>query len=164
MPHTPSSFGLAPEAEEANSAFALERWPFYWITRTNSMYLNALEKVLKKSNLDIPEWRVLMLLNGEQARSISYLATEAVIKLSTMTRIIGRMEKDGLVETRQAQFDARVTEAYLTKKGFGARHLAWAHAIEVIESAFENVADEDVDHLMATLSKVFDNLQKMTSP
>ncbi|MEX0300578.1 MAG: MarR family transcriptional regulator, partial [Kordiimonas sp.] len=46
------------------NSFELEKWPFYLITRTSSTYMKTLEAELKGGDLDIPSWRVLMLLGG----------------------------------------------------------------------------------------------------
>lgn len=136
----------------------LKTWPFYWVTQTNDLYMKMLEIELKNSNLDIPSWRVLNLLGGGQARSVSYLATESIVKLNTMTRIIQRMREEELVKVRVSKRDARVTEVYLTKKGEKARAVALSHATLVMDEAFANVSLDDRDTLIATLSKVMGNM------
>ena len=138
--------------------FDLGTWPFYWIVRTNGIYLASLEAELKKSSLDVPSWRVLMLLENDRARSISYLADESIIKLSTMTRIIKRMQKDGLVEVRPKETDRRVTEAYLTAKGKDARPVAWGHANAVIQIAFDGLSPAELKQTVNTLSIITHNL------
>lgn len=141
-----------------NPEFVLTRWPFYWIIRTNDRYLALLEKRLRQIELDIPRWRVLMLLGATDARSVSYLATEAQIKLSTMTRIVQRMEQEGLVETRPRPSDGRVTEVLLTGNGRRARPLAWLQASIIFRKAFEGVSEDELTVLNAILRKIADNL------
>ena len=136
----------------------LQAWPFYWITQANNLYMEKLEVELKMSQLDIPTWRALNLLGGGRGRSISYLAAESVVKLSTMTRIIQRMREKGLVTVRPSKRDARVTEAYLTEKGEGARAISLGHAMTVMEKAFEGIRPEHCKILISSLSKVVDNL------
>lgn len=139
--------------------FDRELWPFYWISRSDGLYLKELEVELKKSGLDIPRWRALMLLGNDRARSVSYLATESVAKLNTMTRIIQRMKSEGLVKVRQRETDARVTEAFLTKEGEKARLVAWKHANKVVERAFDGVSKDEMAALVTVLSKVMKNLE-----
>jgi len=143
--------------QKSTIPFDREKWPFYWMTKANGLYLATLEKSLKDSDLDIPSWRALMLLDGDDARSISFLAKESIIKLSTMTRIIQRMEKDELVIVRQRARDARVTEALLTPKGREARKVAWALAEDVMEKAFEGISTSDLQDLMKILMRVTAN-------
>lgn len=142
----------------SESEFDLRSWPFYWITRSNNAYLSTLEGVLKQNQLDVPQWRVLMLLHGDQARSVTYLAKEAIIKLSTMTRIVQRMGQEGLVKTRPWEDDNRVTEVVLTPKGDKARTRAQSAAFDVFAKAFEGISDRKIAALNKTLERVLSNL------
>ncbi|MEM1104137.1 MAG: MarR family winged helix-turn-helix transcriptional regulator [Pseudomonadota bacterium] len=136
-------------------------WPYYWVTRANNAYLFELEKRLKSRGLDIPRWRVLMLLAGSRARSISYLAGEATIKLSTMTRMVQRMEDEGLVQTQPRATDQRVTEVLLTTRGEKARHTAWEQAVGLYEASFAGVAAEQIQEMNRTLSIILENLRTL---
>ncbi len=138
--------------------FDLEQWPFYWITGTSAKYIQALEDELAGGDLDIPSWRVLMLLGGDDARSISYLAKEAVSKLPTMTRIIYRMKDQGLVDVRPRKSDNRVTEVLLTKKGRYNRRVAWMHAQNVVQRALATITGEELQTVIHILRKISANL------
>lgn len=138
--------------------FELERWPFYWLTRANGRYLQVLATRLRDVDLDIPRWRVLMLLESGKARSMSYLAKEAISKLPTMTRITQRMEEAGLVRTRPRETDARVTEVLLTPAGEAARAESWAVTQSMFDTAFQGMDAEDVDTLNRLLRAVESNL------
>ncbi len=144
----------------SDAEFDLQSWPFYWIIRANNAYLNTLESVLKRDQLDIPRWRVLMLLFGQRARSVTYLAEEAIIKLSTMTRIIPRMEREGLVQSRPRQTDNRVTEVLLTPQGDQARRRAQQAAFDVFALAFDGVSGQQIAALNQTLGRVLSNLSE----
>ena len=138
--------------------FDLQSWPFYWITRSNNAYLRTLEKVLKRNQLDVPRWRVLMLLHCDRARSVTYLAKEAIIKLPTMTRIVQRMEQEGLVRTRASDSDNRVTEVLLTANGNRAQKKAKSAAFSVFDQAFEGISEQKILDLNKTLDRVLTNL------
>ena len=146
------------EADAGTGTFELERWPFYWLTRANGRYLQVLATRLRDVDLDIPRWRVLMLLERGTARSMSYLAREAVSKLPTMTRIIQRMEETGLVRTRPRATDARVTEVLLTPQGEAARGEAWIVTQSMFETAFKGLGAAEVDALNRLLRAVESNL------
>ena len=150
-----------PPFRAGEDHFDLHEWPFYWLTRAYGQYLSSLEDALRGVELDIPRWRVLMLLEGDLAKSTSYLADEAISKLSTMTRIIGRMQADGLVETRPRASDGRVTEVLLTKNGRRARVLAWQQANDIYEKAFRDISVADIGQLNATLAKIHGNLKRV---
>jgi len=137
----------------------LRSWPFYWIVQAHGAYFSVLEAELKRVDLDIPRWRALSLLQDGRASSISYLAQEARTKLSTMTRIVQRMEQDQLVITRSATRDARVTEALLTSRGLKAREVAWTRAHAVYAKAFAKIPDRKVTQLVSILEDLTSNLE-----
>jgi MarR family transcriptional regulator, organic hydroperoxide resistance regulator len=138
--------------------FDLKRWPFYWITQVSARYLQRLEQNLKGDGLDIPTWRVLMLLNSGTPRSVSYLAQHSITKLSTMTRIVKRMCDQGLAEVAQSSADARVTEVWLTDLGREARQVAWAQAQAIVIDALHDIPRQDMQALKKTLSAIVANL------
>lgn len=144
---------LAPDEQ-----LQLEEWPFYWITRSASLYLERLEVELKRAGLDVPRWRVLMSLHANNSSSVSEIAELAIVKLPTMTKIIQRMVAEGLVISRTSAADGRVTEVLLTETGRRARHRAWAVAREVYAQAFTGISAADIRRLNGILGRVFDNL------
>ncbi len=145
--------------EPTDAAFDLRNWPFYWITRTSDRYLSVLEGNLKESGLDIPSWRVLGQLHGTLSKSVGELADEAIIKRSTMARMIHRMEDEGLVETRVRPSDQRVTEVRLTAFGKRQRIVAQRQAFRAFARAFRGVSEGEIHRLNDTLRKVFANFE-----
>ena len=143
--------------------FDLQSWPFYWLVKANGHYALNLEKALKTIELDIPRWRVLMLLEGDRARSISYLASEAITKLSTMTRIIQRMQRDSLVVTQARPSDQRVTEVFLSPHGRRARILALQKADSMYTKAFSGFTIDEISTLNKLLRHVHKNLNLQPS-
>jgi DNA-binding MarR family transcriptional regulator len=148
--------GATPAPDDAS--FRLETWPFYWLTRVVALYLEELQVALKPAGLDVPRWRVLMSLRGQECASVSEIAEHAIVKLPTMTKIIQRMQADGLVECRVRDTDARVTEVVLTTRGHEARHQAWEIAAGVYAQAFKDVGAGEVQGLNKLLTRIFGNL------
>ena len=48
----------------ASEHFKKEEFPFYWLTRVNGRYSMAMEKALKKIDLDVPRYRILFTLDN----------------------------------------------------------------------------------------------------
>jgi MarR family transcriptional regulator, organic hydroperoxide resistance regulator len=139
-------------------SFKYSDWPFYWLTRVADRYVQQLEVALKAIGLDIPGWRVLMQIQGNNRPRISDLAEHAIIKLPTMTKILQRMEAEGLIVSLVSKSDARVTEIMLTPQGRVARRKAWAEADRIYRYAFSNMKDEKIASLTAMLNQLFENL------
>lgn len=150
---------VCPGPGSSAQTFNRFEWPFYWLTQASGRYMATLERALRDIDLDVPTWRALMLLDGERARSVSYLANEAITKLSTMTRIVQRMVESGLVTTRPSAKDARVTEVVLTANGNRARILAWQAADTIFKRTFDGVDGAELDALgqnLAMLCRLLD--------
>lgn len=141
-----------------DESFAMANWPFYWITRVARRYTHDMEEVLKKVGMDVARWRVLMILNEINPASVSELADHAVIKLSTMTKTVIRMQVEGLVATSPRSSDARVTEVSLTEAGRAGIALVRKQASRVFQQAFADINPGDVEVLNDILKRVFANL------
>lgn len=97
-------------------------FPFYWLARVHGVYTRRMEDALKKVGGDIPSWRVLFILKVHGRSSMSEIATHALMKMPTLTRVIQRMKADGLVETATSATDNRVTEVTMTPAGVDMVH------------------------------------------
>lgn len=137
-------------ASDSADDFRIEDWPFYWLARFTGRYVQQMELELKRVGLDVPRWRVLMTLRDNVRLSVSEIAGHAIVKLPTMTKIIQRMQTDGLVECSQKEADGRVTEVALTDAGRVASQRAWDVAHRIYDRAFESVSSKDV----ATLNRL----------
>ncbi len=141
--------------------FQVERYPFYLLNRTVGRYNGLIESRLRTIGLDVPYWRVLMILGETMPLGVNRIAEAAVINLSTMMRIIQRMERDRLVRSAPSRSDARVTEVSLTAAG--KKKLAEARAITapIYATVIDGFSERDFDRLTALLSKLYDNLDKL---
>lgn len=138
--------------------FCKEEFPFYWLARLYGRYSMAMEKALKKIDLDIPRWRVLFILKEHGESSISEISVHAIAKLSTVTKIVYRMKADGLVETSQSSSDGRVTQVSLTDHGRQAIELIQETTRDLFARSFKGLTEAQIKKLNITLEKIFNNL------
>lgn len=143
---------LDPEFQVASS-------PFYWLARVDGRYALSMDLVLKRIGMDVPRWRVLMLLAEHSPASVSELSEHAIIRLSTMTKIILRMKAEGQVDTRASEADGRVTEVLLTAKGREALEQVRAQAGRIFKQAFYDLNDSQIAGLNDLLRRIFNNLE-----
>jgi len=146
-------------ADPADPLFELARSPFFWLSRVSGRYVLDMEVVLRRVGMDVPHWRVLMILHELDPASVSAIADLAVIKLSTMTRIVQRMQAEGLVVCAPRASDARVTEVRLTPAGAQAVERVRGPASRIFHQAFGQVSDAELETLTAVLRRLFDNLE-----
>lgn len=147
------------QADPADPLFELAHSPFYWLSRVSGRYVLDMEAVLRRVAMDVPRWRVLMILHENDPASVSTIAERAVIKLSTMTRIVQRMQAEGLVACKPRPSDARVTEVRLTAAGSRAMEQVRGQASRIFRQAFQEVSDAEIVVFIGVLRRLFDNLE-----
>lgn len=145
--------------DPASPDFAMEDWPMYWIARVERQYAMNLDRALKRVDMDMARWRVLMILSQLGPSSMSTLAEHAVIKLPTMVKTVLRMEGAGLVSTSPSERDKRVTLVELTAEGKERTEVVRDLASRIFQVAFQEVPSAEAKQLIGTLKTIFDNLQ-----
>ncbi|MBN8442363.1 MAG: winged helix-turn-helix transcriptional regulator [Thauera sp.] len=140
-----------------SEAFRYEDFPFYWLARVHGIYALEMERVLKKLGTDIPTRRVLMMLRLHGTVSVSELSTHAIIKLSTLTRIIQRMRDEGLVETRTNAEDARITDVIMTPKGEELGDRIQQATKKIFVKGYQGLTEAQLIKFTETLQVIFHN-------
>lgn len=141
-------------------AFRLEDSPFYNINRTSATYVEEMAHILQSVGMEQSGWRVLMLLKENNQMTVSEISRKSFIKLSTITRILIRMEEEGLVHRQLSEADNRVTEVYATDKGRENLKKLSSIAGRVYRRAFEGIPEKDAVHLVRTLKLIHKNLTR----
>lgn len=138
--------------------FNLDDYPLYNLNRTSATYIERMSLRLKDFNMDQPSWRVLMLLGDKNPSSVGELSRRSVTKISTITRILMRMEKDNLVNRAPYPADNRVIEVFITEKGNEVLAELRKLANEVYAQAFDGISDKDIITFTDILMRLRQNL------
>lgn len=150
---------LRPLGDPGSEQFQVEAYPFYLLNRAVSRYNVVIEAELRRIGIDIPTWRVIMILGEKAPQPIGQVARSAVINISTMMRIVERMETAGLIRTSPSTRDGRVTELTLTE--LGKIKLAEARSITspVYRRLIDGVSSDEFSTLLKLLNLFHDNLE-----
>jgi MarR family transcriptional regulator, organic hydroperoxide resistance regulator len=146
------------KADPAFADFALANSPLYLVVRTAGQYELAMEKALREIGMDVPSWRALMIAHEHSPSSVSEIAERSVAKLSTMTRVVQRLEKEGLVRLAQRESDARVTEVYITPAGERAATAVRKVASRIFAKALRGYSPAEIKCLLQMLRRIYENL------
>lgn len=144
--------------DPGTAAFQVDRYPFYLLNRLVSRYNVVIEARLRTIGLDIPYWRVLMVLGQRSPRSVGQLAEAAVIPVSTMTRIVQRMAAAGLIACTPLESDNRVIEVSLTPEGNEKLGEARRITAPIYAQVIEGFSIEEFEALTGSLNRLYDNL------
>jgi DNA-binding MarR family transcriptional regulator len=144
--------------------FEIDASPFYLIARTAGRYTIDMENALRVVDMDLASWRALMLVHTVNPSSVSEITERAVMRLSTMTRVVQRLEKRGLVRVDTRKGDGRVTEVFITDAGEEIVTTIRSIASRIYNIAFHDLSAAEIATLNALLGRVFRNLAIQPHP
>lgn len=82
------------------------------------------------------------------------------IRRSTATKILQLMEKNGLIERKKVENDARLKKIVLTKKALDIHNKA-VENIEVLEqNMLKDISQDQIDNFLKVLDKIKANLEE----
>lgn len=144
--------------DPGSDRFCVDAYPFYLLNRAVGRYNVVIEAQLRTIGIDIPTWRVLMVLGEESPRSIGQISRSAVINLSTMMRIVERMMNGGLVERAADSRDGRVTNVILTQAGREKLGAARTLTAPLYRQVIKGFSQTEFSRLLEMLNRLHDNL------
>jgi len=95
----------------------IEETTGFQIIQVSKAHRQSAEKALCALGLHAGQEIILLQLWIEEGLTQSCLAEHAGVEPSTMTQMLHRMERCGLVERRQDAADGRISRVYLTEHG-----------------------------------------------
>lgn len=144
--------------DPSQQEYEIDEWPFYNMARLVALYHHKLDASLKPIGIDVPRWRVLSILSKRGYATVTQISTEAVTKMSTMAKIIQRMNTEGLVVTRPSSEDARSTEVLLTEEGEKLLSMVQEKVGSIGRQAFYDISDDDIKNINRLSRKIYKNL------
>jgi DNA-binding MarR family transcriptional regulator len=135
----------------------LEGQAWWGILRSSTLVLRALGSDMQDDGLQFEWFDVLINVYqypGE-AMPLSSLADNAVLSRSGLTRLLDRMERDGLLERRLSTTDRRRFDVLLTAKGRAEFERVWPrHQQAVRDRCLQHLTAADQKAIHQALAKV----------
>jgi DNA-binding MarR family transcriptional regulator len=116
---------------------------------------------LEAHGVTLPMWRVMAALPHRSEQRVGELAEMASIEVSTLSQLLGTMERKNLVERRRSAADARTVQVRLTDIGAGITHLIIPRALHYEEVALESFSPAEAEALWAMLVRLFRNVDSL---
>jgi len=149
-----------PKVGPADAGFELEGYLLYNLVRTAATYNEEMAKALKRFRLDTMKWRILMLLNDRSPSSVGELARRSVTKMPTLTRVLIRMEEEGLIVRQADAGDKRYVQVTMTPSAVKTLKAVQAIGQKVFERAIEGVSSDEIAAMTQTLIRIRTNLHR----
>ncbi len=140
--------------------FVLDEYPLYNLNRTSATYIAEMSKALKQIGMNQTQWRVLGILGDKNPSTVTDIARRSVIKMPTLTRMLDRMERDGLIKRKLWAKDKRIVQVRITPKGRKYLGKAVHVGASVYEQAFDGISEAQTRQFMKTLKQMRENLNR----
>jgi len=152
-----------PSAALSCANLDVEDCPYYLITRVSLAATTVLKRGFAEAGLGFvrPAYLgSLVSLWQEDGLKVIDLGRRAGLEPSTMTGLLDRMERDGLVERRTDPADRRVLKIFLTESGVKARDTVVAIVDRTLAGIFSCVDEKEIEALKALMRRVLVNLRE----
>jgi DNA-binding MarR family transcriptional regulator len=137
--------------------------PYYLITRVSLGATAAMKRGFVEAGIGFvrPAYLgSLMSLWREDGLKMIDLGRRAGLEPSTMTGLLDRMERDGLVERRSDPADRRVLKIFLTGTGAGIRETVIGIVDGTLAGVLSGVDAGEIETLKGLLRKVLVNVRE----
>lgn len=138
----------------------LENFPPYLMNRIMGRYNAALREEMANLGLTTPKMRTLAVLSVIDGLLIGELAVYAVAEVSTLSRALDALERDGLVRRVADREDSRAVRVHITSKGRETHEQLWPHLAGAYQQMFKGISDAEQRAFVATLQTILKNVRK----
>jgi DNA-binding MarR family transcriptional regulator len=126
----------------------------YLINRVGGAVSDVFGEELAKDSLTISMWRVLAVLLHEGPQYMTNLAELTTVELSTLSRLIGTLQRRGLVTRKRNGSDGRYVSVSLSARGTTLMTRLLPAAAELQERMIAGMPAADVATLRRLLKKL----------
>lgn len=112
---------------------------------------------LNEHDLTEQQWRVIRILSQQGELESHQLAHQACILKPSMTGVLGRLERDGIVRRQKSQLDQRRVFVTLTEKG----HACFAAMSADMESNYQKIQAQFGEEKMIQLLSLLNELKRI---
>lgn len=104
--------------------------------------------------------KVLFALRDEDGQSQSELARHFHLEPASVTALLGRMQRSGLIERRADKQDLRVTRVFLSEAGRAQLSAVDRINAEVGDICFEGFSEEECQQVSRFFERMRDNMER----
>lgn len=132
----------------------------YLLAQTCKVHRGKAQEYLSQIGLHTGQEMFLLRLWRRDGQTQTELADEICVQPATVTRMIDRLTRVGLVERRADEEDRRVSRVYLTENGRALQHSVEDVWHELEQQSFARLTFEEQVLLRRLLLQVYDNLSQ----
>lgn len=130
---------------------------FIALSRVQRSVMDIANKSIQSYGLNPTEFAVLELLYHKGTQPLQQIGEKILIASGSITYVVDKLEKKGLVERKPSQNDRRVIYAYLTERGIQLISSIFPNHEEVIHDSLHMLSNDEKDQLLRLLKKIGKN-------
>ncbi len=129
----------------------------YLISRAKNTLAHSTEQEVSGLDITHAQASCLIMLSSGRASTVTDLGRELNTDMGSITRLLSRMEKRGLIERTRRDCDRRVLDLSLTPAGHALAAQLPAVFCKVMARHFRGFTTEEIETLRAMLRRVICN-------
>lgn len=146
-------------------AFLLDNQLCFRLYTASRLLTQSYHPLLSRHGLTYPQYLVLLVLWEQDALPVNDIAKRLYLETNTVTPLLQRMEKEGILERRKGKDDGRQMIVTLTEKGKGLQETLADVPLNVGSAILcKCVTPETVPDLFRMLDGMIETLNKTHHP
>ena len=134
----------------------------FLVTKVKQLSDRVFEKILNEKKIDAfngAQGRILYVLWQGDGISIKALSDQSGLAITSLTSMLERMEKQGLLRRESDEKDKRKTLLFLTDRAYALREDYEAVSAQMGAVFYEGFSEEEILRFESFLRRVLDNLE-----
>ena len=134
----------------------------FLVTKVKQLSDRVFEKILNEKKIDAfngAQGRILYVLWQKDGISIKTLSERCGLAITSLTSMLERMEKQGLLRRESDEKDKRKTLLFLTDRAYALREDYEAVSAQMGAVFYEGFSEEEIRLFESFLRRVLDNLE-----
>jgi DNA-binding MarR family transcriptional regulator len=136
--------------------YAVERSVGYLLARARTRLARALDVELAQHGITHAQGSIILLLASGRFSTAADLARELYVDSASMTRMLDRLQKRGMLARMPRRDDRRIIDLLLSDEGKRLGQLLPQLYSQVLNRSFERFSDEEIRLLRSLLCKLLD--------
>lgn len=153
----------APQPDAPPAPLQLDHYLPYLINRAGVSLAARFNAALREAGIALQDWRVLAALRERDGQRLTELAQRTSIEVSTLSRLVGGLETNGLVSRSRDSGDARAIAIRLTAKGEQTTATLTPAARQLESAALAGLSDAEIAQLKSLLERIYGNLSALST-
>jgi MarR family transcriptional regulator, 2-MHQ and catechol-resistance regulon repressor len=128
--------------------------PFLLIMQTSKAIQDRIRDEMSKNNLSVTEFSVLEVLYYKEKQTIQQIGSRILISSGSMTYVIDKLEKRGLIQRNDCLNDRRVIHVTLTDEGKELMLEIMPKHQQLVDFIFDALNPDETETIIHLLEKV----------